>query len=139
MAYYIHQCCISAQFVVHRGHLPWVTAAEKITVLESGWAAPADVVLPGVGLAALAAADGPLPPGWSRAKAELHSPRRQPVALAAALSQWACAGTSGRAAPPYKQTTQQSPPSASSLPAAGGHRRPCWSGVCVCRIRLGPG
>ena len=83
MAYYIHQCCISAQFVVHRGHLPWVTAAEKITVLESGWAAPADVVLPGVGLAALAAADGPLPPGWSRAKAELHSPRRQPVALAA--------------------------------------------------------
>src|ERR1700704_1219100 len=92
--------------------------------------------LPAFVLPAWAAVDDRLPPGLSREKQAPHSHHLLVAEVAAALSQWAYVGTSGRAAPPYIQMTQQSPPSASGLPAEGDRKRPCWSGACACRIRL---
>src|SRR5689334_5968887 len=108
---------------------PWMIA----TASEWGWAGPADAVPP-----ALAAADDQPPQGSSPKKADLHSRPLLPEAWVAAPSQWACVGTSGHAAPPYRQTKPQLPPSASSLPAAGDRKRPCWSGAYACRTQWGP-
>src|SRR5579864_1295341 len=108
-------------------------SSASITVLASDWAALAAFALP-----ALVAADDQPPPDLLPATLEPRSHRLQPEALAVAPSQSACAGTSGHAAPPCKQMTPQSPPFASNLPAAGGHRRPCWSDACACRTRADP-
>src|SRR5579864_9442249 len=105
-------------------------SSASITVLASDWAALAAFALP-----ALVAADDQL---LRDSSLGLHSRHLPLVALAATLSRSVCVGTSGRAAPPCKQRTQQSPPFASNLPAAAGHRRPCWSGACACRTRADP-
>src|SRR5438309_11525542 len=70
--------------------------------------------LPDAGLAsvprALVAAGDQLPPGLLPVMLELHFRHLLQAEMAAILSQLAGVGTSGRAAPPYKQMRQQSPP-----------------------------
>src|SRR5262249_26331742 len=108
--------------------------ASSITALESGSAWPAAVFVPPAEVREVAE-DDRRPQGSSPVTRAPRSRRLEQAALAATLSQSACAGTSGRAAPPCKQRTQQSPPSASGLPAEGGRRRPCWSGAFACRTQ----
>src|ERR1700731_737002 len=112
---------------------------DKLTASGWGSAEPLDAGLLAFGLQVWVAADGRLPQGSLLVKRERHSHHPRSEAVAAVLSRSASAGTSGRAAPPYKQMTQQSPPSASGLPVAGGHRRPCWSDECACRTQWDPG
>src|SRR5689334_18418299 len=102
-----------------------------LTALESGSAWPGAAA---AWVREVAVADRRLQ-GLSLVMRALRSPRLGQAALAATLSQSACAGTSGRAAPPNKQRTQQSRPSASGLPVAAGRRRPCWSGAFACRTQ----
>src|SRR5579871_1325533 len=103
----------------------------RLAVTVSAWDSAALAVVP---LPAWVAADDPLLRG---SLPGLHSRHLQPDALAATLSRSVCAGTSGRAAPPYKRKTQQSRPSASGLPVASGHRRPCWSDAYACHNPAG--
>ena len=101
-----------------------------LTVLEL------DLVAPQVfARLALAVADDLRLPDLLPVMPALRFHRLLQAAVAAIPSQWACAGTSGHARPPYKQRTPQSQPSASDLPAADDRIRPCWNGAYACHTR----
>src|SRR5947209_9930002 len=106
----------------HRDYFLCSRSRISATASASDSAAPEAFGLAPFALPVLVVAGGRRQPDLSPATLELHSLRLPMAALAAVLSQSACAGTSGHAALPCKQKTQQSPPSASDLPVASGHR-----------------